>query len=395
MAGPLSGVRVLDFTRILAGPYCTMILADLGAEVLKVEAPGEGDFARTNGPFISGRSSYFLSVNRGKKSLTLNLKHPKGRDLAEALAGRCDVLVENFRPGVMERLGLGPRRLRGLYPRLIYASVTGFGQTGPYAQRPAYDMIVQGMGGLISITGEPGRPPVRAGYSIGDLGAALFAAVGILAALHERDRSGEGQVLDVSMLDAQVALCENALSRYLATGGVPGPLGSRHPISCPFQLFATKDGYLVLAITQEEEWVRFCQEVGLEDLAFDPRFQTAELRFRHHAELEPRLVELFRAKTTDAWVEELDRAGIPCGPVQSIDRVVADPHVRSREMIVRRPQVGLGEYPFVNTPLKFDRTPAGAEQGAPDLGEHTEEVLVSLLGMSPKEVAALREDGAL
>ncbi|MFQ5914387.1 MAG: CaiB/BaiF CoA transferase family protein [Nitrospinota bacterium] len=391
----LAGIRVLDFSRVLVGPYCTMILADLGAEVIKVELPGRGDFARQNAPMVQGQSSYFLSINRGKKGLTLDLKRPEGRAIAQRLADKCDVLVENFRPGVMERLGLGPETLRQKNPRLIYASVTGFGQSGPYAQRPAYDMIVQAMGGLVSITGMPGGPPVRAGYSIGDLGASVFSAVGILAALFERERSGLGQRLDVSMLDAQVALCENAIARYFATGVTPGPLGSRHPISAPFQVFSTRDGHIVLAIVQDEEWSRFCRELNLEDLARDERFHTKEGRSQNHSALEPKLIELFRSRTTAEWLEVLTAIEIPCGPVLAIDQVVSDPQVRHREMIVERPQAGLGPHPFVNSPIRLDRTPAGIERGAPALGEHTEEVLRELLGMKEDEIKGLRESGVL
>ncbi|MBI2880198.1 MAG: CoA transferase [Candidatus Tectomicrobia bacterium] len=391
----LEGIRVLDFSRVLAGPYCTMILADLGAEVVKVELPGRGDFARENGPFVQGQSSYFISVNRGKKSVTLDLKKPEGKEIAARLAGLSDVLVENFRPGVMDRLGLGPESLRQRNPRLVYASITGFGQTGPYADRPAYDMIVQAMGGLLSMTGMPDGPPVRAGYSIGDLGAAVLAAVGILAALLERERSGLGQRLDLSMLDAQVAFCENAVARYFATAETPRPMGSRHPISSPFQAFPTRDGYIVVAMAQDEEWRRFCRELRLEDLARDPRFQNKEDRFQNHSALEPRLSELFRARTTDEWVEILGAMSIPCGPVLSIDQVVADPQVRHREMVVERPQAGLGAYPFVNSPIRLDRTPARVERGAPSLGEHTEEILRDLLGMQADEVRRLRERGVV
>ncbi|MFQ5693462.1 MAG: CaiB/BaiF CoA transferase family protein, partial [Nitrospinota bacterium] len=264
-----------------------------------------------------------------------------------------------------------------------------------YAQRPAYDIVAQAMGGLMGITGMPDGPPIRAGYSIGDLAAAVFAAVGILAALFERERSGAGQRLDLSMLDAQVALCENAIARYSATGETPRPLGSRHPLACPFQAFPTRDGSLVLAIAREEEWARFCRELDLADLASDPRFQTREDRFRNHSALEPRLNDLFRTRTTAEWMEVLTAVGIPCAPVQGIDEVVSDPQVRHREMIVERPQEGIGPHLFVNSPIRLDRTPGRVEGGAPALGEHTEAVLGDLLGMKAEEIESLRERGVL
>lgn len=391
----LDGIRVLDFSRVLAAPYCTMILADLGAEVIKVEIPGRGDLSRGSGPFIKGQSGYFISVNRGKKSITLDLKNPEGRDLAVRLAEHCDVVTENFRPGVMDRLGLGPDTLRERNPRLVYASVTGFGQSGPYADRPAYDIVVQAMGGLLSITGAPEGPPVRAGYSIGDLGAAVFAATGILAALFERERSGVGQRLDLSMLDAQVAFCENAITRYFATGETPRPIGSRHPLSAPFQAFPSRDGHVVLAIVQNEEWERFCRELSLEDLARDERFQTREGRYKNQAALEPPLMELFLTRTTAEWLDFLTGIGIPCAPVHTIDQVVSDPQVRHREMIVELPQEGIGPHPFVNSPIRLDRTPAQVERGAPALGEHTDAVLRDLLGMKEEDVRGLRERGVV
>jgi CoA:oxalate CoA-transferase len=370
-----------------------MILADLGAEVIKVEIPGKGDFSRGSAPFIKGQSSYFLSVNRGKKSVTLDLKKPEGRNIAARLADLSDVVVENFRPGVMDRLGLGAETLRERNPRLVYASVTGFGQTGPYAQRPAYDIIVQAMGGLLGMTGMPDGPPVRAGYSIGDLGAATFAAVGVLAALFEREKSGTGQRLDLSMLDTQVAFCENAIARYFATGETPRPIGSRHPISYPFQAFPTRDSYVVVAMPQNEEWDRFCRELDLVDLAADPRFKTRDDRLEHHPALEPLLNELFRTRSTAEWLEVLTGIEIPCAPVHSIDQVVSDPQVRHREMIVEQPQEGLGSHPFVNSPIRLDRTPGRVEQGAPALGQHTDDVLRDVLDLGEEEIGSLRARG--
>ncbi len=391
----LEGIRVLDFCRVLAGPYSTMILADLGAEVIKVERPGSGDFSRGSGPFVKERSAYFMSINRGKKSVTLDLKRPEGRDIALRLADECDIAIENFRPGVMERLGLGAETLRERNPRLIYASVTGFGQSGPYAERPAYDLIVQAMGGLMSITGAPGGPPNRAGYSIGDQGAAVWTAVGMLAALFERERSGVGQRLDISMLDSQVALCENAIARYFATDEIPEPIGSRHPLSAPFQAYPTRDGHVVVAIVQNEEWKRLCRELKLDDFARDPRLQTREGRYRNQAVMEGPLTALFQTRTTAEWLDCLTGIGIPCGPVHTIDQVVADPQVRHRNMIVEREQEGIGPFPFVNSPVRLDRTPPDIERGAPALGEHTDAILGGLLGIRGDEIRELRERGVL
>ena len=389
----LKGIRVLDFSRVLAGPYSTMILSDLGAEVIKVERMKKGDLSRDSVPFVNGQSAYFISVNRGKKSITLNLKEPEGQDVAARLADRSDIVVENFRPGVMDRLGLGAETLRKRNPRLIYASVTGFGQTGPYAQRPAYDLILQSMGGLVSITGERGGEPVRAGYSIGDLAASVWASVGMLAALYEREQSGMGQRLDLSMLDAQVAFCENAIARYFATGKTPEPLGSRHPLSAPFQVFSTADGHIAVAIVQDEEWGRFCRELRLKDLGKDERFLARSDRHHNRDALETALTDLFRTRSTEEWLDVLTAIEIPCGPVNTIDKVVADPQVRHRKMVVEREQTGIGDYPFVSSPLRLDRTPGRVESGAPGLGEHTESVLEELLGMGREEIAALRERG--
>ncbi|MEE9247574.1 MAG: CaiB/BaiF CoA-transferase family protein, partial [Dehalococcoidia bacterium] len=275
MAGPLAGIRVLDLTRVLAGPYATMVLCDLGAEVIKVERPEGGDMARGTGPFIDGESSYFLSLNRGKKSVVLDLKDEQGKGLFLELVKKCDVLVENFVPGVMDRLGVGYGVVKEHNPRIIYAAVSGFGQTGPYTRRPALDIIVQGMGGMISITGEPGGPPIRPGASLGDIAAGLFTAVGILAALHERERSGQGQMLDVAMLDCQLALLENAFARYFATGQAPGPIGTRHPVTTPFQVYETSDGRITVAFVggAKDQWPLFCALLDRVDLIDDERFQ--------------------------------------------------------------------------------------------------------------------------
>ena len=390
MAGPLKGVRVLDMTWALAGPYGTMVLCDLGAEVIKVESPDGGDPSRKSLPFIEGVSSYFLSVNRGKKSVAVNLRHPQGKEIVLALANQSDVLVENFRPGVMDRLGLGYGALRETNPRIIYAACSGFGQKGPYAHRPAYDVVVQGMGGTLSITGEAGGPPVRVGFSIGDIGGGIFTALGVLAALHERESSGQGQMVDISMLDGQIALLENAFARFFATGEVPQRIGTRHPLRTPFQAFPTQDGHIVLAASEERFWQRLCQVINRPDLLGDERFKDNPSRTRNHDQLEPILKEITQTKKTAEWVALMDKNDIPCGPVNSIDQVVDDPHTAAREMITEVEHSKAGRLKVVNSPLKLSRTPVKIERACPELGEHTEEILQNLLGFSQEKITELR-----
>jgi len=390
MAGPLTGVKVLSFGRVLAGPYAAMLMADLGAEVVKIEDREKGDMARSNGPFIKDVSSYFLSVNRGKKSVGLNMRHDKAQKLVRKLIAQMDILIENFRPGVMKKMGLDYDTVKELNPGLIYVSISGFGQYGPYSQKPAFDMIAQGMGGTVSITGEPNRPPVRAGYSIGDIGAALYAVTAAMAALYEREKNGLGQHVDVAMLDCQVALCENACARYFATGEIPRPIGSRHPIVTPFQVFPTKTDDMVVITFRDEEWEKLCRVVGREEWIQDERFNTTANRTNHHAELEPLLVEIFKQKTRDEWLNLLDQQGIVVSPVNNIQQAVSDPHVLEREMIVAVEHSRLGKVNVVGTPMKFSRTPCRIEKASPDLGEHTAELLEELLELSPEEIDSLR-----
>jgi len=390
----LDGIRVVDLSRVLAGPYCSMILADLGAEVLKVEELPKGDEARQVGPFVGGVSAYFVSLNRGKKSVTLNLKDPRGRALLTELAGRSDILLENFRPGTMERLGLAYPTLQQINPRLIYASLSGFGQTGPYASRAAFDIVVQGMGGIMSITGEPGRPPVRVGAAVGDLGAGLFTAIGILSALQARERTGLGQQVDVGMLDCQVALLEYAVIRYTATGEIPGPLGTRHPWITPFEAFEAKDGFIVLGVGTKH-WPRFCHTLGLAALAQDRRFATGALRIEHYDALRPIVADVIKTKSVAEWIRRMEEIGIPCGPVNTVDRVVADPQVQARDMIVEVEHEGVGRVSMAGCPVKLSSTPTGIQGPAPHLGEHTREVLTHLLGHSLEQVEALRKEGVV
>ncbi|MEW6751716.1 MAG: CoA transferase [Candidatus Latescibacterota bacterium] len=391
----LEGVRVLDLTRVLAGPYATMVLADLGAQVVKVELPRLGDEARHFGPFQNGESAYFTSINRGKQSLTLDLRQRRGQEVARRLAAASEVLVENFRPGTMAAFGLDYQRLRPHNPRLVYASVSGFGQTGPYAQRPAYDIIIQAMGGIASITGMPGGPPVRVGTSIGDLGAALFAVIGILAALGRARQTGQGQHLDLSMLDCQVALLENAVARFAVSGEVPGPLGSRHPSITPFQFFPAADGHIVVAAGNDRLWQGLCQALGAGELAADPRFATNPLRTEHHGELEPVLAARFRGHGVAHWCRLLGEAGIPCGPISDVEDLFADPQVAARGMIAQVDHPQAGRQRMAASPLRFSAAPSPPLRPAPLLGQHTDEVLAEVLGMGAEERDGLRRDGVI
>jgi CoA:oxalate CoA-transferase len=391
MPGPLEGVRVLSFCRALAGPYTTMLLSDLGAEVTKIEDPNVGDFTRFAKPiygksFEEGVSSYFLSINRGKKSITLNLKDGRAKKIVFELAKNVDIIVENFRPGVIGRMGFDYETIRVHNPRIVYASVSGFGQRGPYAQKPAYDMLAQGMGGVVSITGEPGGAPVRVGFSIGDIGASLFAALSILAALYEREQSGEGQYIDVAMLDSQVALNENPCSRYFATGEIPKSLGSRHPLFTPFQVFPTKDGYIILIILKTEEWETFCRLAGREGWIEYERFMSNDRRLKNYPEFLEEMNDLMRMRTTSEWIDLLDTHGVMCGPVNNIEQVVNDSHVLDREMILEVDHSSKGKFKVVGTPMKFSRTPCRIEKACPELGEHTDEILSSLQGISAEEI---------
>jgi CoA:oxalate CoA-transferase len=351
--GPLTGVTILDLTRVLAGPYCTMVLADLGARVIKVEAPVRGDDARNVGPFINGKSAYFMSINRGKESIALDLKEANDRDIFERLLARADVLVENFRAGTMTKLGYGWETLHETYPRLIYAATSGFGTSGPYSDRPAYDIVVQAMGGVMSLTGQPGDPPTRVGTSIGDITAGLFTAIGVNSALYHRTQTGEAIMIDVAMLDCQVAILENAIARYSATGEIPGPIGSRHPSITPFEAFATSDGHLVIAAGNDPQFARLCEIVGNPALAQDPRFSSNALRTEHNAELKQELESCLRSRTTAEWLTDLEADSIPCGPIQNVAQVLADPQVAVRNMVVTAEDPDIGPLRMAGNPIKL------------------------------------------
>ena len=355
--GPYSGLKVVDLTRVLAGPYCTMMLADLGATVIKVEPPVTGDDARHIGPFIKKKSAYFMSLNRGKHSIALDLKSATDREVFERLLGEADILVENYRGGTLEKLGYDWPALHARFPRLIYLAISGFGHTGPYKTKPAYDMVVQGMGGVMSLTGHPGNPPTRVGTSIGDLGAALFALSGLGAALYHRERTGEAQMLDIAMLDCQVALLENAIARYVATGQAPGPLGSRHPSITPFAAFAASDRPMIIAAGNNQLFTRLCETVGAPHLAADERFKTNELRNQNHAALTAALEAALSRRTADEWIKLIEAAGIPCGPINNVEQVLADRHVQSRNMVVTVEDAETGTLKLAGNPIKLSNSP--------------------------------------
>ena len=396
MTRPLDGITILDLTWVLSGPYASMVLCDLGAEVIKVERPPFGDISRTTGPYLDGFSAYFFAVNRGKRSVPMNLASDEGRELFLRLAERADVVMENFTPGVMERLGLGWEVLRARNPRVVFARTSGFGQTGPYSQRPALDIVVQAMGGVMSITGEAGGSPVRPGVSYGDITAGLYTAVGILAALHERERSGLGQELDISMLDCQVSVLENAIARYAISGKVPGPEGTRHPTATPFQAFPTAEGWVVVALGfgVTDQWPLLCGLLGTTELIDDPRFNTGPKRPANHAQLEPLLVEAFRRRAASEWIEEFLAAGIPCGPINTIADMVSDPQIQHRGMIKEMDHWS-GRLPIPNTPVRLSRNETGVKGLPPDYGADTESVLGDLLGISAEEVGQLAARGVV
>jgi CoA:oxalate CoA-transferase len=382
--GPFAGLLVVDLTRVLAGPYCAMLLADMGARVIKVEPPVKGDDSRHYGPWLTAKngavkSGYFISVNRGKESIALDLKSAGDREVFEAVLARADVLLENYRGGTMEKLGYGYDTLKAKYPRLIYAAVSGFGHTGPYASRPAYDMIAQAMGGVMSLTGHPGGAPTRVGTSTGDITAALFATIGVVTALYDREKTGRGQKVDVAMLDSQVAVLENAISRYVATGEVPGKLGSRHPSIAPFATFATQDGHIAIAAGNDDLWARVARVLGREDLIADERFRTNPARVAHVDAMTAEMEQALAAKPSKEWLALLEAAGVPCGPLNSVADVMADPQVLARNMIVESRDPDIGAIRMQGNPIKLsahdDPTTRGA---APDLDADRPRILKEL-----------------
>ncbi len=392
---PLEGIRVLDFTHVLAGPYATMILGDLGAEVVKIERPKIGDDSRGFGPYKNGESAYFANINRDKYGIVLDLKSSKAKDIVRELVKKSDVVIENFKPGTMEKLGFSYEEFSKINPRIIYVSISGFGKTGLYKDRPGYDMIVQAFGGIMSITGPEGGPPVRVGTSVGDITAALFASIGILSALIAREKTGRGQFIDVAMLDCQLAILENAIMRYYIAGEIPGPLGTRHPSIVPFQAFMAKDDWIVIAVGNDNLWAKFCKAVGREELIDDPRFKTNPKRLENYKTLKPIIDEIISEKTVNEWLEIFTKAGVPSTRINTIDKTVNDPHVKARGILQNVKHPVIGDMLIPKLPIMFSDTPSDIDRPAPLLGEHSEKILRELLGFNDKEIEALKEEGVL
>jgi crotonobetainyl-CoA:carnitine CoA-transferase CaiB-like acyl-CoA transferase len=405
MTGPLHGLRVFDLTRILAGPTCTQILGDLGADVIKVERPGAGDDTRRFAPpFLkdragteSGESAYFASSNRNKRSITLDLTGAEGQDLARRLIAQSDILVENFKHGGLTKYGLGYEQLKADCPGLVYCSITGFGQTGPYAAKPGYDVLIQGMGGFMSITGEPDGAPQKAGVPIADLMAGMYAAVAINAALRHREATGAGQYIDIGMLDTQVATLSIQGLNYLATGQAPPRLGNAHPNIVPYQTFATADGDIILAVGNDGQFQRFCAFAGVPELAEDERFRGNGERLRHRAELTALLTPVVAAQPSRYWIEGLEAHNVSCGPINTIEQAFADPQIEARGMRIEMPHPALGgdPAPLIASPIRMSETPASYRRAPPTLGQHTDEVLGELLGLGAAEIEALRGRGVI
>jgi crotonobetainyl-CoA:carnitine CoA-transferase CaiB-like acyl-CoA transferase len=405
MPGPLHGLRILDLSRILAGPSATQLLGDLGADVIKIERPGQGDDTRKWGPpFLrdeEGRdteeSAYYLSCNRSKRSATLDIAKPEGQLLARRLIAACDVVIENFKAGDLARYGLDHESLKEEFPRLVYCSITGFGQTGPYAARAGYDILIQAMGGIMSITGEPQGSPMKVGVAIVDVMCGMYAAVAILAALRHRDITGEGQFIDLALLDTEVSWLVNQGANYLVSGRAPGRLGNAHPNIVPYTVMPASNGWFVLGVGNEAQYRKFCEFAGRPELAEDARFATNAARVKHRDVLYPILEEVTRARPVAAWIEGLERLGVPAGPVNDIAQVFADPQVQARGMRIEMDREGVagGSVPMIGNPIKFSRSPVEYRDPPPRLGEHTDAVLADLLGLSPEEIAALRASGVV
>ena len=405
--GPLTGIRVLDLTRILAGPWATQNLADLGAEVIKIENPDGGDDTRQMGPpFLrnaatgeTADAAYFMSCNRGKESVAIDISTPEGQQLVRALAAKCDVLIENYKVGGLAKYGLDYETLHRELPGLVYCSITGFGQTGPYRQRAGYDYLIQGMGGLMSVTGErdgnPGGGPQRAGVALADIISGMYAALGIVAALRHRDQGGGGQHLDIGMMDVQVAVLANQAMNYLTTGTAPTRMGNGHPNIVPYQSFEASDGHLILAVGNDAQFRRALVAMGRPDIAGDPRFATIALRVANREILLPEMQAITRTRTIDEWVAAMEAVDVPCGPINTIDRVFADPQVRSRGMQMALPHHETGSVPSVANPMRFSETPITYTQGPPALGQHTHEVLSRVLGADDASLARWSAQGTI
>jgi crotonobetainyl-CoA:carnitine CoA-transferase CaiB-like acyl-CoA transferase len=392
---PLEGVVVLDVTQVMAGPFCTLLLADMGADVIKIEKLQGGDDSRAMGPpFMHGESAAFLAMNRNKRSVALNLKSEEGREVFRLLARRSDILVENFRPGTMEGLDLHYEAIQKINPNIIYCSVSGFGQTGPYRRRGGFDLVTQGMSGLISVTGHPGGPPTKVGVPISDLNAGIYAAYGILAAYVHRLKTGEGQFVDTSLLEGAMAYTFWESSIYFASGEIPQPKGSAHRLNAPYQVFTTKDGAISIGAANQSTWGKLCEVLGRWDLREDARFLTNADRVQHYEELSETLQPVFVQRTTAEWLTALEAAGVPAGPIYNMAQVYGDPHVRDRDMVVELEHPVAGKVKNIGIPVKLSVTPGQIRHPAPLLGQHTDEVL-RWLGLEPAERARLREHGSI
>jgi len=389
---PLEDIVVLDLTRVLAGPYCSMILANLGAKIIKVERPETGDDSRSFGPYKNGQSAYFVSLNRGKKSIAIDLKKPEGKQIIKELAKVSDVVLENFRPGTMRKLGLSYDVLNKINSRIVYAAVSGFGHTGPYSEKPAYDMIAQALGGIMSITGQPGGEPTRVGSSIGDIIAGMFGAIGIIAALYERVFTCKGQMVDVAMLDGQVAVLENAIARYAISGEVPGPIGSRHPSITPFGGFKTKNSWVIIACGNQAIWEKFCKAVDREDLLEVEEFKTNEKRTENYEKIKPILDEIILQKTTEEWLKILESNGVPSSAINTVDKLFNDLQVKARKMIIETEQPDMGKIHVAGNPIKLSTlTEEVVTDPAPKIGEHTVEILKTYLNYTDVKINELRK----
>ncbi len=403
----LSHIRVVDLSRVLAGPWATQIMADLGADVIKVERPGVGDDTRSWGPpyvrdrngVETGESAYYLGANRGKRSITVDITHPGGQDIVRKLVAKSDVVIENFKVGALRRYGLAYADIKSVNPRLVYCSISGFGQTGPYADIGGYDFVIQGMSGLMSITGErddlPGGGPQKMGVAIADVLTGMYAMVAILAALAYRERSGKGQYIDMALLDSQIAALANQNMNYLVSGRPPARSGNAHPNIVPYQVFDCSDGKLVLAVGNDRQFARLCAQIGRPDLADDPRFATNPARVRHRDVLVSTLAGIFATKTVEAWSVLLNRVGVPCGPINDLEQVFADPQVRHRGMRIELPHALAGTVAAVANPIGFSETPVRYRNAAPLLGEHTEEILRDLLRLTQDDIKRLSKDGVI
>jgi crotonobetainyl-CoA:carnitine CoA-transferase CaiB-like acyl-CoA transferase len=389
---PLDGLTVLDLTRVLSGPYCTMLLGDMGARVIKVEQPGKGDDTRAWGPpFLEGESAYFLSINRNKESVTLDFKHPEGRGVLDRLIAKADVLVENFRPGTLAKMGLDYASLAAAHPRLIYCSISGFGQTGPRRTEPGYDAVMQAEGGLMSITGSPEGPSFRLGVAIADIVSGMFAAYGVSMALHAREKTGRGQEVDLAMLDAVTALLTYQAGNYFASGNVPVRLGNRHPSIVPYETFAGSDGDFVVAVGNDDLWKKFCAVTGLDRAEGIERFATNRQRVTEYDALRPMVATALAGQPRAHWIERLTAAGVPCGSVRNLEEVFADAQVRARDMVAFVEHDTIGSLEVLGVPVKLSGTPGAIRTPPPRLGQHTDAVLQADLGMDADAVARLRE----